>query len=846
MNFIRKNIPSIPLEASVATRVFADKQRKDLGNEGIEVREGKFDNVLTSIDDLVATHGYAALEALVAKLRQSVDEGKRPKQEELLALEKEHPDRKVFAQQVLARLLRSGKIQRNADGSFEIDDRVLALRRDQIVDGASFEHHPLAQDRLGLLLVAFEDVQVVEKGAHDDERLVPLFYQPKTIDDAFSLSKIRSAQFRTLPCLLPRWSDEKGARDILPTAQERVPLFESMVACALYHPGFGDGRRNAKGELEVKYRDGSYRRITGTWFREMPGLGNLSASSGEGERLQDAPVAFVRTACSHLVERGLLLPEDFQERNSQEVKNRVKETLTASAKGVVNFEGIRYNLGSAFKDYEIRIQKITPDRAMVTKILPSGGGGPAAFIRLFERTSPEVKKNAVGKSFAFDAPVGAVDVRAYDSDGRGLFDGLSDGDQQEMHRAFERAKHMGELERKIRLDGVTSLRTLPREAYDRVIFSDVVDKHRAVAELAVRETGNVGVEVLGMLADDEVVLPQAMRSLAFLPEAHQADFANVLRDEVREYCLRAADMQRALADQHISAEQSRDLHFELRSRLLASFTVLGGVKEEGADVDRALHAFQEQNAAFKNFGVLFKEACKGRDGLQLRDLQGVDVEFRNQEREPLRKEEIAEMQYMFDENWKGMDPVAYRVAREGFMRALQDVSRVEWLTLKKEGKLLAFLRIEKVGDGDERYLGSLNVAKNLQGSALGEQALRFAVLDVGKEHALSGHFVPSLLAGTSYIEQQGFLITGVSAIAHGGKKSSVIAMMREKDAERGAFRFAPVEEKTFSLSADGEQDMLAYIERMTHDGYVGTRFYAPEGDVHKRTLVFSRKEQVTK
>jgi hypothetical protein len=179
-------------------------------------------------------------------------------------------------------------------------------------------------------------------------------------------------------------------------------------------------------------------------------------------------VAFVRTACSHLVERELLLPEDFQERNSQEVRNRVKETLTASAKGVVNFEGIRYNLGSAFKDCEIRIQKITPDRAMVTKILSSGGGGPAAFIRLFERTSPEVKKNAVGKSFAFDAPVGAVDVRAYDSEGRGLFDGLSDGDQQERSCVWA---HRGKA--KIRSDGVTSLRTLPREAYDRVIFSDV-------------------------------------------------------------------------------------------------------------------------------------------------------------------------------------------------------------------------------------------------------------------------------------------------------------------------------------------------------------------------------------
>lgn len=845
MNVVAQRVFPLPLEARGAPGVFVDQQRKDLGNERIEAREGRFGDVLAGIDDLVATHGYAALEALVAKLRTSVEEGKKPERETLLALEQEHPDRKAFAQSVLDRFLRTGKITRRQDGSFVVPEEILALSRKEMVQRTSFEHHPLAKNRLSLLLSTFEDVRVSQENAQGEVVQVPVFYQPKTQEEAFSPEKIREATFQFAPFALSRWIDSEHLRDAhLLTAHERVSLFESMVACALYHPRFGDGRRGAEGFLEVRYQDGSYKRITGSWFREM--RASFSLPTDFQVQLEDSPATFVREHFSELLERKLLLPSDFLEKNTREIKNRVQETLVTSAKGAVRLEGIRYSLGSAFKDCEIRIQKITPDRAMVIKVLSSGEEKPVAFIRLFERTSPEIQKNATGQSFVYDAPVAAVDARAYDSEGRGLFEDLPEAEQQKMRSAFDRAQHMVDFEQKIRRDGKTSLRTLPRETYNRVLFSDVVDKHRAVAELAVRETGNVGVEVLGMLADDGVVLPEAMKSLAFLPEVHQADFAHVLRDEVREYCLRSADVDRALQEQKITADQSRDLRFELRSRLLASFTVLREVKEEGADVDRILHAFQEQNAAFKNFGVLFKEACKGRDGLQLKDLQGVAIELRNQEREPLREEELVEMKAMFEENWKGVDAVAYEVAREGFLRALQDISRVEWLTFKKEGKLLAFLRSEKVGSGDDRYIGSLNVAKSLQGSALGEQAIRFAVLDVGREHRLSGHFVPSLLAGTSYIEQQGFVITGVSAITHGGRKSRVVAIAREKDAEREALRLVPVEEKTFSLSGEGEQDMLAYIELMTHDGFVGTRFYAPQGDAKRRTIVFSRAEKVTK
>ncbi len=847
MNVVAKRVFPIPLEAREAPRVFVDQQRKDLGNEGIEAREGKFGDVLAGINNLIATHGYAALEALVAKLRQSVEEGRKPEKEALLALEQEHPDRKAFAQSVLDRFLRTGKITRRQDGSFVVPEEILVLSRKEMVQRTSFEHHPLAKNRLSLLLSTFEDVRVLQEHAQGEVTQVPVFYQPKTQEEAFSPEKIREATFQFAPFALSQWIDSEHLHDAhLLTAHERVSLLESMAACALYHPLFGDGKRNAEGFLEVRYQDGLHKRITGEWFKEMRASGLFSLPKEYQERLQDAPAGFVREHFSELIERKLLAPTDFVEKNTHEAKGLVKETVKTSAKGVVSFEGIRYNLGSVFKDCEIRIQKVTPDRAMVIKVLSSGEEKLAAFIRLFERASPEVKKNAVGQSFVYDAPVGVVDVRPYDGEGRGLFEGVSEEEHSGVRRAFDRAQHMVDFERKIRADGVTSLRTLPREHYDRVLFSDVVDKHRTVAELAVRETGGVGVEVLGMLADDAVVLPEAMKSLAFLPEVHQADFAHVLRDEVREYCLRSADTDRALQEQKITADQSRDLRFELRSRLLASFTVLREVKEEGADVDRILRAFQEQNAAFKNFGVLFKEACKGRDGLQLKDLQGVAIELRNQEREPLREEELAEMKVMFEENWKGVDAVAYEVAREGFLRALQDISRVEWITFKKEGKLLAFLRSEKVGSGDDRYIGSLNVAKSLQGSALGEQAIRFAVLDVGKEHRLSGHFVPSLLAGTSYIEQQGFVITGVSAIAHGGKKSRVVAIVREKDVEREALRLVPEEEKTFSLSGEGEQDMLAYIERMTHDGFVGTRFYTPRGDATRRTIVFSRAEKITK
>jgi hypothetical protein len=838
MNVQSKPIHRLPREG----RIRAPDSDSFLSFERLESSEARFSPLLAGCEDLVARYGREALQAFTEVLHTSLASGRVPSSEELLGAVEGFPDRLAFAAQILNRLERSGKIARDDSGMLFQPEKILSFKKRSFVENVPLEHHPLAQDRVNMMLIAFahERVQVVNE--EGEKEAVPVFYQPQTKEEAFSVEGIKQAKFYFAPFQIDAWFDGKTDKDASPTSRDRISLLESSIALALYHPRFGGGERLPDGTLVVKYADGHRGPITGKWFKEFPGLHpKLATAEGKTLTLFDQTSVSLRAFFPELVSRGLLTPEDFKEKNSVEAKNRTRETLTCTPKGVLTFEGIRYTLGTSFASKTLRIQKITPEQAMLFVVSEAGQETPSGFFRLFQRTSPEVVVRSNGKTSAtYEVPLATSSVRPYDSEGRGLLN--EPGASPTLEHAFARAKRMVSLEERIRNETSTSLRMLPRAQYDRVIFSDVVDKHRHQVELAVREVGSPAVEMVGLLAEDTVLLPEVVKSLTLLPEEHRTRFAEAVGDAVSEYTLSFDELRRAKDAQDIDEDRFRDLRFELQSRLLSLLTVLRGVRHDekgGVRAEQLLQTFQTQNVAYQQFGVLFREACKGRSGAQLAHLEGITVERRDISVEALSLLDQEEMRRIFVENWKTQDPIARATAEEAFERALRASSGVRWMFLKKDGRLAAFLRAEELPNNAGYYLGSLNVLPELQSSAVGEQVLAYALGEFGETHEVQAHFVPTLLAGASYIERQGFFITGTKELSQGKNTSRVIAITRPSTRERERMEFVSENPQTFSFPHE-EERMLSYIEHMTAQGFVGTRFYAPSGDPLRRTLVFSR------
>ena len=93
--------------------------------------------------------------------------------------------------------------------------------------------------------------------SHNDFNPKPLFYYPDSIRDATDSIAIADTEFH-----LPLWELSprgvmRNRQDTYPTSDgEGIFAYEARVAIELFHPQYGDGRRNPKdGLLYIKNKD---------------------------------------------------------------------------------------------------------------------------------------------------------------------------------------------------------------------------------------------------------------------------------------------------------------------------------------------------------------------------------------------------------------------------------------------------------------------------------------------------------------------------------------------------------------------------------------------------------------
>lgn len=231
-------------------------------------------------------------------------------------------------------------------------------------------------------------------------------------------------------------------------------------------------------------------------------------------------------------------------------------------------------------------------------------------------------------------------------------------------------------------------------------------------------------------------------------------------------------------------------------------------KPHGAQTVRDLERYKSDMLLLAS---VFKAAYKGKEKqADFNAFKGLSVDaFDPQELAPAERERLlAKMKGVLFANWKGKGADETQLVLHGLEEGFTGTKgRTRFYRLKKDDETIAFLRFDARPDlGDDAvYAGSFNVQPGLRGAALGS-ALFHHVLDrEARTHRVFAHVLATDRVVSNYVEDFGFMITGVERELHERGKESVWFTIERDDALRAELG-GEREQKSFTLP--DEQDRL--------------------------------------
>ncbi|HBR80596.1 MAG: hypothetical protein UW63_C0065G0003 [Candidatus Uhrbacteria bacterium GW2011_GWF2_44_350] len=247
------------------------------------------------------------------------------------------------------------------------------------------------------------------------------------------------------------------------------------------------------------------------------------------------------------------------------------------------------------------------------------------------------------------------------------------------------------------------------------------------------------------------------------------------------------------------------------------------------------------------FAGIFKTAFKGEKTIDLQKVRGLNLESRGSAE--ISSEDQKDILKIFAANWREQKPDS----AEFLIQELKDKlaggdSDGKFYLLKKDGELVAFVRFDKTDDLDGRpaaYGKSFNIKKGLRDSALGEAIMINAIGTEAANKTIVIDVFPELRAGTSYVENFGFVIVGTKEFPSGVSGKTETRLIMKRDDRVGSLyrkNSARAETKIFDLSK-GHKEMLQVIKEMTDKNFVGTGFRSDPENKNLRYIVFEPEVQ---
>jgi hypothetical protein len=182
----------------------------------------------------------------------------------------------------------------------------------------------------------------------------PLFYEPRSLNDALDPAKIKQSDFYFLRSEIMSFMTDDINNHQFPLIFEKITYNEIEIAAVIYHPRFGDGYRDKNGVLFVRnQKTREYQPISVDWlFSQKGSLPNsgleINTVGGKKKKIffASSPRAYLESGgLTNLLEKGLLKPEDFKITSGLAAEMGLRWETEIHKNGQIFLGGVRYFLG---------------------------------------------------------------------------------------------------------------------------------------------------------------------------------------------------------------------------------------------------------------------------------------------------------------------------------------------------------------------------------------------------------------------------------------------------------------------------------------------------------------------
>jgi len=557
------------------------------------------------------------------------------------------------------------------------------------------------------------------KGGVQPPEAKPLFYSPDSEEAAFDPQKIKLSDFHL--CLWQLFKRDNSAPKLYSLPTQDASMDEVNLACFLYHGKYGDAQRDNTGRLMVKNMEGKRQTISQDWFRRTD-----RPSESEKGNLADIyrgspKLALEEGKFPHLVEGGLLTPEDFKAKKASIYTERfgVKKLIT-SEKGYVMIDSVRYNCGTEFGGGDYSVYKISDDLAGLVHRSDDEG---EKLTHVFDLKNQQDFGGRKADSFVVKQK--DVGLRSYDEQQEQVYFAkrLHEDDDVYQKRVdmfdfenFLKLKHDFAKETGVSLENLSPReqqtflsyykRTHENGIHDLQEFAKIYGRNGLRTFLALEYDTDAGEKIFAI--QDKMDIPGA----AIIFEKYNAliDQAGRVDDELEHFFTvpgKAQEVDRPLITEEI---------LKRAGTLLAAYAN-GDARVKGKSaLGNLVQNLEKIDGDMQLFASIFKVIYKGHDKVDFAEVNGLD--FESSDTSELDPVEVGEMRRIFGENRAryGKDFVETRLQTE-FDPVMKESGHHMYL-LKKDGVLLSFVRFDRLPNGN-MYAGFLNTRSDMQGNAIG-------------------------------------------------------------------------------------------------------------------------------
>lgn len=805
---------------------------------------------IDAVMELIDQRGRGAAADFVSALQSALEQGRVPNRVELLKPLEEKPTRDEFAAHVYERLKQSGIVDERDNGIIEVNSKELFahLFKDTLISRhrKQFFNSDFAATLHSTLANTFADKEVCLEGEDEDEKPKPFFYLPKTRAQAFDPEWIRRQQFHFGLWEIPRGRVEYQSgwiRTEQPVAREAFTTYAASVACALFHPRYGNARRDKDGKLLVQYKDGFFGALKGKWFKERSGLSFFS--EGKPQAVIDSTYATLREYAPELFTEGLLREEDFALKQKKE-----KPYATVSINGEVALFGVSYYLGRQLTGRKIRYESLG-DNHLAIFLSGEETRDPVLILDAFSKDDPRLTTYPAGSGIKYRVPHQLSRARSVE---QFLSEAKVEGADgyAESKKQLEQLRLQMTLEMELEQKSQVTIWDLTPDVR-RKFKTHVVDLHAQSYEFfkLAGDFGQKGLELAVQYVDLPGQLHNIVNVLSRTSEKQRPQLLNRLLELGVDRLRISKEVKEAVQSGRLSETDARKAQFELSRRSTSMLVAMDDYLKSSKGESQSLEALLGKTFETQVFSAIFREAFKGIEGsIDFEQMKAIHAE----EKFPseLSQGEKMEMKSVFEANWGTMGRQMVEALMVAFEKKLsQKDEATRFHLLKKDGRIVAFLRFDDRDDLESGalYGGSLNVSPELRGSAIGEVMLRSILDREAKTHVIYADVFPEVLAGTAYVEKFGCVIVGVEEVVIGGEKKKRFLLRRddqenEKYLARGKEikeleRMAGVRVERFDVRTQKEQ-MMNMVAEAARKGNVVTRYWHDEKDQNIRFLAIEK------